>query len=235
MKTISDIIEAALKENRAALFEHEAKELARSVGIAVPRYAIAGPREEARLIAAAEKLGFPLALKAESPSILHKTEAGAVMLDIKNRNELASGLKRMTGTIAERSPGAIVQHFLLEKMMPPGPELLIGGLRDEQFGPSVAFGMGGIWTEAIKDAAFGILPMTRDEMIGMIEQTRASLFFKEFRNAAPLDRDAVLSIITALSLLLAEHERIREIDLNPVRVYPRGAVALDVRILLAPG
>jgi acetate---CoA ligase (ADP-forming) subunit beta len=227
-----EIIQAALKEGRKALLEHEARELARSVGIIMPKFEVVGPNNEGALLSAAEKLGYPIAVKALSPDILHKTEAGAVMLDIKNKTELASAAKQITNNISHRVPNAMVLYFLLEKMMPPGPELLIGGLRDEQFGPAIAFGLGGIWTEALKDAVFGILPLSRDEMIGMIDETRAGLFFKAFRGAQPLDREPVLSVMQAVSRLLTEHKEIHEIDLNPVRVYARGAAALDVRILL---
>lgn len=233
MKSTSEIIQAALREDRGTLFEHEAKELARSSGIIVPRFEVADAGNETALLAAGDRLGFPLVIKAESRDILHKTEAGAVMLDIKNRIELASAVKRMTAEVARRAPGAVIRYFLLEKMMPPGPELLIGGLRDEQFGPSIAFGLGGTWTEALKDVAFGIIPMTRNEMIDMIECTHASIFFKPFRDASPLDREPVLSIMAALSELLTRNQEIREMDLNPVRVYARGAAALDVRIVLA--
>lgn len=232
MKTLDGIIQAALKEGRKALLEHEAKELARSVGIIVPKFEVVGPNDEKGFLDAAEKLGYPIAVKALSPDILHKTEAGAVMLDIKNKIELASAVKQITNNISHRLPGAKVQLFLLEKMMPPGPELLIGGLRDEQFGPAIAFGLGGIWTETLKDAVFGILPLSRDEMIDMIDETRAGLFFKAFRGARPFEREPVLSVMQAVSRLLTEYQEIREIDLNPVRVYARGAAALDVRILL---
>ncbi len=232
MKTLDGVIQTALKEGRKALLEHEARELARSVGIIVPKFEVVGPNDEEALLRAAEKLGYPIAVKAVSPDILHKTEAGAVMLDIKNKRELASAVKQILNTISHRLPNAMVLYFLLEKMMPPGPELLIGGLRDEQFGPAIAFGLGGIWTETLKDAVFGILPLSRDEMIDMIDETRAGLFFKAFRGAAPLDREPVLSVMQAVSRLLTEHQEIREIDLNPVRVYARGAAALDVRILL---
>jgi len=232
MKTLDGIIHATLKEGRKALFEHEAKELARSVGIIVPKFEVVAPNDEEALLSAADKLGYPIAVKALSPDILHKTEAGAVMLDIKNKIELASAVKQITNNISHRLPNAMVLHLLLEKMMPPGPELLIGGLRDEQFGPAIAFGLGGIWTETLKDAVFGILPLSRNEMIDMIDETRAGLFFKAFRGAQPLDREPVLSVMQAISRLLTEYQEIREIDLNPVRVYARGAAALDVRILL---
>ena len=232
MKSPAEIIQSAFQEGRKALFEHEARELARSVGIIVPKFEVVDPRDEPRLLSAAEKLGFPIAVKAVSADIMHKTEAGAVLLDIKNKMQLAIAAKQIMSNIAERVPNATIRYLLVEKMMPSGPELLIGGLRDEQFGPAIAFGLGGIWTEALKDAVFGILPLARNEMLAMISQTRAAAFFQGFRGTPPLDQDAVLSIMSAVSTLMTNHREIGEIDLNPVRVYARSAAAIDVRILL---
>jgi acetate---CoA ligase (ADP-forming) subunit beta len=232
MKTPAEIIAIALKEGRSALLEHEAKEVARSAGIMVPRSEVAGADDHQAVIAAAEKLGFPVALKAVSADILHKTDAGAVMLNIANSAALAASIPAMKNMIAARVPGAVIRFFLLEKMMPAGLELLIGGLRDQQFGPSVAFGLGGVWVEALQDAVFGILPMTRQEQLAMIAETKASAFIQGFRGSAPLDQEAALLAINAVSSLLTRHPEIVEIDLNPVRLYPRGAVALDTRIVL---
>jgi acyl-CoA synthetase (NDP forming) len=232
MTTPDEIIQAALREGRKALFEHEAKELARSVGIVVPKFELVDFSDEVARIAAADRLGYPIAVKAVSSDILHKTEAGAVVLDVKNKTDLAVAVKQIARNISQRLPDATVRSLLLEKMMPSGPELLIGGLRDEQFGPSVAFGLGGTLTVALKDAVFGILPMTDDELIEMIDQTRASLLFKEYRGMQPLDRGPALSILRAVAKLLNDHPAIREIDLNPVRVYAHGAAALDARILI---
>lgn len=227
-----DIIQTAINEGRKTLFEHEAKALARANGIIVPKSELVGPENEQELIAAGEKLGFPLALKAMSVEILHKTEAGAVVLDIKNKNELASAVKQIKNNVSLRAPGAVVRHLLLEKMMPPGLELLIGGLRDDQFGPCVAFGLGGIWVEALKDAVFGILPMTYEEVSDMIAQTRAGMFLKGFRGSPALDEEAVRLVINNLSMLMTNYPEIESIDLNPVRCYARGAAALDVRVVL---
>lgn len=232
MTTPHDIIQAALKEGRTSLFEHEAKELARSVGIVVPRYVLADPADQKSIVAAGETLGFPVVLKAVSPDILHKTEAGAVMLNITTGAGLASSVTTMKNMIASRAPGAAIRHFLIEKMMPQGLELLIGGLRDGQFGPSVAFGLGGVWVEALKDAVFGILPLTHEELLDMISETRAGMFLKGFRGSPALDEEAVHLIVANLSKLLSDHPDIKEIDLNPVRVYARGALALDVRVVL---
>jgi acyl-CoA synthetase (NDP forming) len=232
MKTPDEIIQAALHEGRSALFEPEAKELARLAGIVVPKSEVVDANDEKGLMAVGERLGYPVAVKAVAAGILHKTEAGAVMLDIKNKVELAAAVKQITTNVKERAPDSVIGRFLIEKMMPPGPELLIGGLRDEQFGPSLAFGLGGIWTEALKDAVFGILPLDDDELVDMIKQTRASLLFQEYRGAKPLALDPVLTVLRAVAKLLTEYPAIREIDLNPVRVYGRGAAALDARILI---
>jgi acetyl-CoA synthetase (ADP-forming) len=232
MKTPKDIIQSALQEGRTALFEHEAKELASSVGIIVPRHVLVEPSDQKAIMAAAEKLGFPVVLKAVSPDILHKTDAGAVMLNIATSAALSASIMTMKNMIAARAPGSVVRYFLIEKMMPAGLELLIGGLRDEQFGPSIAFGLGGVWVEALQDAVFGIPPLTHEETSAMIAETRAGMFLKGFRGAPPLDEEAVHLIINNLSVLLNDHPEIKEIDLNPVRVYARGAAALDVRVVL---
>jgi len=232
MKTPSEIIATAQHEGRSALLEHEAKEVARSAGIMTPRSEVAGPDDLQAIMAAADRIGYPVALKAVSGEILHKTDAGAVMLNIANSAALSASIPAMKNMIAARMPGAVIRFFLLEKMMPAGLELLIGGLRDQQFGPSVAFGLGGIWVEALQDAVFGILPMTRKEQLAMIAETRAGAFLKGFRGSAPLDLEAALEAINAVSSLLTSHPEIIEIDLNPVRLYARGAMALDTRIVL---
>ncbi len=233
MKTSAEIIQAARKEGRKALFEHEAKGLARDLGIIVPKSVVVDPHKEQDILAAGEKLGFPVALKAVSAEVLHKTDAEAVTLDIKDKTALGGAVKRMKATVSARVPGAVIRFLLIEKMMPPGLELLIGGLRDEQFGPSVSFGLGGIWVEALKDAVFGILPMTREEMLDMIAETRAGLLLKGMRNSPPLDEEAVLGVITAVAKLMTDYPDIKEVDLNPVRVYAKSAAALDVRVILA--
>jgi len=233
MRTPAEIIQAALGEGRSALLEHEAKELLRTVGVIAPRSAVADPDDYKAVIIAAEKIGFPVALKAMSADIQHKTDAGAVMLNIANSEALAASIPAMKNMIAARAPGAVIRFFLIEKMMPAGLELLIGGLRDAQFGPAISFGLGGIWVEALKDAVFGILPMTRQEMLDMIAETKAGVFVKGFRGSVPLDLEAALAAINAVSSLLIDHPEIVEIDLNPVRLYPRGAMALDARVILA--
>jgi acyl-CoA synthetase (NDP forming) len=227
------IIQTALKENRKVLFEFEAKELARSAGIIVPRSVLADCEDHKAVVAAGESLGFPVVLKAVSPDIVHKTDAGAVILNITSSTGLSASVTTMKNMIASKSPGAVIRSFLIEKMMPQGLEILVGGLRDRQFGPSISFGLGGVWVEALKDAVFGILPMTRDEMLDMIAETRAGMFLKGFRGSPPLDQEAVLSVLNAIAKLLTDYPEIQEIDMNPVRVYARSAAALDVRIILA--
>jgi len=154
------------------------------------------------------------------------------VLDIKNDKELSLAAKHIGIMMSQRAPNAVVRHFLVERMMPAGLELLIGGLRDEQFGPAVAFGLGGVWVEALKDVVFGILPLTHGEISDMILESRAGMFLKGFRGGPPLDQETVISAIDAVAGLMTAHPEIREIDLNPVRCYPRGAAALDARVVL---
>lgn len=232
MTTPKSIIQSALSEGRKVLFEHEAKAIARSVGIIVPRHAVVDAADQKGVVTAAETLGFPVVLKAIATGITHKTESGAVMLNIASGTALAASLLAMKNMIAGRAPEAVIHSYLVEKMMPAGLELLIGGLRDQQFGPCISFGLGGVWVEALKDTVFGILPMTHEELRDMISQTRAGLFLRGFRNSPPLDEEAVHLIMTNLAQLLVDHPEIKEIDMNPVRVYPRSAAALDVRIIL---
>ncbi len=232
MRTPADIIRAARKQGRTHLLEHEAKELALAAGIPVPDHAALQPDDHDAMRSAAQRLGFPLALKALSRDIVHKTEAGAVLLDIIDEHSLAAAVESMKHAVARHRPAARIEAFLLEKMMQPGLELLVGGLRDEQFGPSIAFGLGGVWVEALKDAAFGILPMTREETLEMMQLTRAWTLLKGFRGSPPLDLEAVLTVMDALTRLLDQAPEIREIDLNPVRVYEKGVVALDVRVVM---
>jgi acyl-CoA synthetase (NDP forming) len=169
-KTSSEIIQTALNEGRKALFEHEAKELARSVGIIVPRFVVVDPSDEKAAAAAGETLGFPVALKAVSADILHKTDAGAVMLNIAGGPALSASIRTMKNMVAARAPGAVIRSYLIEKMMPAGLELLIGGLRDEQFGPSVAFGLGGVWVEALRTRSSASAP--DHEEMRMVSLTR---------------------------------------------------------------
>jgi acyl-CoA synthetase (NDP forming) len=232
MKTPHEIIQTVLSENRKALFEHEAKALAQAAGIIVPKHVLVGSADHTAVVAAGETLGFPVALKAVSPEILHKTDAGAVMLNITSGAGLNASIATMKNMIAARVPGAVVRSFLIEKMMPAGLDLLIGGLLDEQFGPSVAFGLGGVWVETLKDAVFGILPLSRGEMLDMIAETRAGMLLKGSRGSPALDQEATLAAIDAVSKLMSDHPEIREIDLNPVRVFTKGAVALDARVIL---
>lgn len=234
MKSPKDIIKGAQKEKRTALLEHEAKGLARAVGIPVPEFRVVEPDDRQALLDAAQELEYPLALKAVSPDILHKTDAGAVMLDIKDDAYLMKAVGEMRQALSARVPKAKIRALLLERMMPPGLELLVGGLRDEQFGPSIAFGLGGVWVEALKDAVFGILPLSRQEVLDMMAQTRAGMVLQGFRGSPPLDRDAVISIISSVSAVMEENDAIQEIDMNPVRVYRSGASALDIRIIVRP-
>ena len=233
MKTPAEIIQTALNDGRKALFEHEAKELLRAAGIIVPKGEIVDPRSEKELLAVGEKLGFPLALKAESAEVLHKTEASVVVLDIKNDKELSLAAKHIGIMMSQRAPNAVVRHFLVERMMPAGLELLIGGLRDEQFGPAVAFGLGGVFTELLHDVTHRFAPFDAEAAREMINEVKGAALLTGYRGRPALDVAALADALARVSLLIADHaDRIAEIDVNPLFVREKGVIAADALIVL---
>lgn len=232
MTSANDIIAAARREGRIALYEYEAKSLVREAGIIVPKSEVVAFGNDAGLQQAGERLGYPLALKAVSRDFVHKSEAGALLLDIKDAAGLKIAAHQIAQTVKARQPEARIQNLFLERMMPPGLELLIGGLRDEQFGPTVSFGLGGVWVEALRDVVFGVLPLSRADILAMINETRAGMFIQGYRGGTPLDQDALIAAVDAIGALLTGHDDIKEIEINPLRLYPKGAAALDARVIL---
>ena len=170
---------------------------------------------------AASSLGYPVALKVASPAILHKTEKGAVALDLKDSSELRSALGRMIG-----------ESYLVQKMAGPGIEVIMGGKRDREFGPVVLFGLGGIFVEVMKDALTRIAPIDRMAAEEMIDGIRGASLLQGFRGRPAADRESLTHILMNVSRLLSEHPEIRSIDINPVIVGEngRGCTVVDAKI-----
>jgi len=190
-----------------------------SYGVPHAPCAVAGSRSEA--LEAAGRLGYPVALKTADPEVLHKTETGAVRLNLPDGEALAEALDRMG-----EGP------WLVQKMMPPGREVIVGGRQDREFGPLVIFGLGGILTEVLRDAALRVAPLTEEEAGALIGEIRGAALLKGFRGEEPSDEEALRRLVSAVSRLLAEHPEIRNLDMNPVLVYGRGGgcSAVDVKI-----
>ncbi len=202
----------------------------RSLRNSSPAERLATSAREARQIAPA--LGFPLVMKIVSPDILHKTEANGVIVGIKTAAETEQAFDKIVASAKAYKADAVVEGVLLQQMITDGHEVIVGGLTDPSFGKVVAFGLGGVLVEVLKDVTFRLAPCTNAEALSMLDGIAAAEILRGVRGGEEIDRNALARIIVAVAQLLADFPEIRELDLNPVFASKRGAVAADVRVLL---
>lgn len=181
----------------------------------------------------AKAIGYPVALKIVSPDISHKSDIGGVMLDLANEKQVQRGFNKMLKNALAAFPQAVIQGVLVQKIIPPGQEIIIGSIQDAQFGALMMFGSGGVEVEGLKDISFGLAPLTLEEANNMLESTWAGRKLSGYRNLAPADRRAVINALINLSQLAADFPELSEIEINPLRVLSgeQGAYALDTRIV----
>lgn len=181
--------------------------------------------------AAARKTGFPVVLKLASPDISHKTDVGGVLLDLKNEKEVQEGFETVFERARAARPQARLEGVHIQRMLPSGQEVIVGMVRDPQFGPMMMFGSGGVEVEGLKDVAFALAPLTRTDAERLLESTWAGKKLRGFRSFVPADREAVIDILIRLAQLSADVPEIAEIEINPLRVLAegQGAYAVDVR------
>jgi acetyltransferase len=198
-------------------------------GIHIPRAMLATTADEA--VDLAWQVGFPVALKVASPDIVHKTEAGGVLLNLNEPGEVEAGFAAVTANARAAAPDARLDGVYVQHMVTSGQEVIIGALQDPQFEAIVMFGSGGVEVEGLRDVEFALAPLTKGDASGLLERTWAGRRLKGFRNLPPADRGTVLDIIRRLGQLAADFPELAEIELNPVRVLPdgQGAFAVDVR------
>ena len=226
-----DIIQNALQNKRYKLLEPESKELIAAFGITTARHTVTASVKEA--IQAATSIGYPIVLKIVSPDISHKTDVGGVKVGIKDAEGVKAAYEEIMKNVNIKKPDARIEGILVEEMATPSTEVIIGGLRDPQFGPAVMFGLGGIFVEIYKDVSFRIAPLEEYDAIDMIHEIKGSKILKGFRNTESLDITSVAQTILKVSNIMVSIEEIKEIDLNPVLVYPKGVKAVDARIILS--
>jgi len=226
-----DIIQNALQNKRYKLLEPESKELIAAFGITTARHTVTASVKEA--IQAATSIGYPIVLKIVSPDISHKTDVGGVKVGIKDAEGVKAAYEEIMKNVNIKKPDARIEGILVEEMATPSTEVIIGGLRDPQFGPAVMFGLGGIFVEVYKDVSFRIAPLEEYDAIDMIHEIKGSKILKGFRNTESLDITSVAQTILKVSNIMVSLEEIKEIDLNPVLVYPKGVKAVDARIILS--
>ncbi|MEV3988037.1 acetate--CoA ligase family protein [Streptomyces sp. NPDC049837] len=227
------VLDAVRGEGRTALTAPEGKAVADAYGIAVPGEVLARDVEAA--VAAAGRLGGKVVLKIVSPDILHKTDAGGVIAGVEGAAEVRAAFRRIVGNAKAYAPDARVDGVQVQQMLPPGQEVIVGAVTDPTFGKVVAFGLGGVLVEVLKDVTFRLAPVDADEAASMLDSIRAAEVLRGVRGAAPVDRWAVAEQIRRVSRLVTDFPEIAEVDLNPVIATPEGAVAADVRVILAEG
>jgi len=214
------------------LDEASSKKILSLYGLPVPRGKVVNTLEEAKK--AGKQVGYPLVAKGLSPDVLHKTEAGAVWLEISNAKELAEAFKQVSAAVRKHGGKDSFRGVLLEKMQPaPVAEIISGSVSDDLGFHTLLFGLGGIWVEAMKDTSVRLVPLLSDDAEEMISEIRSHKLLEGFRGKPPADRKAILKVLMALSALVWDlKDQVKEIDLNPILVYNRGAVAVDALIQL---
>jgi acetyltransferase len=211
--------------------EHEdAFDLMNAYGIPTMRPKLAQTPQEA--VDLAQQIGFPVALKIASAEIIHKSDAGGVLLQLADPNAVMEGYRRVINNCQTSRPDAELIGVHVQKMIPPGQDVIVGAIQDPQFGALVMFGSGGTEVEGLKDVQFALAPITYHEAELLLEETWAGRKLKGFRNLAPADRKAVLDVIIRVAQLAFDFPQLREIEINPLSVLEQGqgALAVDVRV-----
>ncbi len=227
----AEIIERALKEGRKHLLEPEAKAVCAEYGIPVPRGRVAKTADEAVQIA--EEIGYPVVLKIVSPDVLHKSDVGGVLLNVLDADGVREGFKRILDVVRSHVPEARVVGVLVEEMAPKGvAEVIVGAIKDPQFGQTLMFGLGGVFVEILKDVTFRIAPIDERDAYEMIREIKAYPILRGYRGQPPADEKTIAAILVSASKLVMDFPQIKEMDLNPIIVYERGAKTVDARIIL---
>ncbi len=224
------IINQARKEGRKVLLETEAKTICAEYCIPVTKFNLAKNEKEAALYA--DEIGYPVVLKIVSPDIIHKSDAGGVIVNLKNPAEVTNAYKKIIENVKKYNANAKIVGVLVQEMAPQSTEVIVGAIKDPQFGQTVMFGLGGIFVEILKDVNFRVAPITAEDAKEMITELKAYPLLKGYRNTPPADIDALVSILCNTSRLVMDNPEIKELDLNPIMAYPKGAKTVDARIIL---
>ncbi len=228
--TVRRVLDTVKAEGRTALTAPEGKVVCEAYGITVPKEGVATSAADAAAIATA--MGFPVVLKIVSPEILHKTEAGGVLVGVKSAEEAQKGYDTIIANAKKYNAKANILGVQVQQMLAGGQEVIIGAVTDPVFGKLVAFGLGGVLVEVLKDITFRLAPATKDDALSMLDGIAAAQILKGVRGADPVNRDALATMIQNVSQLIADYPEIAEMDLNPVFATKDGAIAADVRIVV---
>ena len=223
---IAELLKKKIEANQTVLTEFESKELLEEIGIVVPAQSLTTSKEET--LSAAEKIGFPIVLKLMAEDVIHKSDTGAVKLNLKTKEEVEEAYDDLMKIPAQAEKKISVQNMADE----PITELIIGMTTDPQFGPALMFGIGGILVELLEDVSFRIAPITEYDANEMIKEIKGFPILDGYRGKPKADLDAIVKTLLKISDLAVKHEEINEMDLNPVFIYEKGLICVDARIIL---
>lgn len=220
-----EIIENAIKQGRTTLSEYESKQILTSYRIPVTRDVLVHDIND--LLSACQEVGFPLVLKGCSSDVSHKTESGLLRIDIRNEEEAKASFNDIVNKIKGIEGAVLVQEMVKGKR-----ELVVGLIRDAQFGPCVMFGLGGIFTEVLKDTTFRIAPLERRDAMEMMHEIKGKGILESIRGMPAADKESLAEILIAVGRIGLEHEMIKEIDINPIIISGSKPVAVDALVVL---
>src|SRR6201996_6041117 len=227
---VRKILDAVKADKRTSLTAPEGKLVCDAYGIPVPKEGVAKSAAEAAKIATG--MGFPVVMKIVSPDILHKTEAGGVMVGVKTAADVEKNYATILANAKKYKSDAKIEGIQVQQMLLGGQEVIVGAVTDGSFGKLVAFGLGGVLVEVLKDITFRMAPATKDDALSMLDGIQAHEMLKGVRGSDPANRDAIADIIVNVSKLITDFPEISEMDLNPVFATKKDAIAADVRIVV---
>jgi acetyl-CoA synthetase (ADP-forming) len=222
-----ELLEKALSEGRTVLSEHESKKFLRAYGIPVTREILVHKQRD--FMKAAKEIGYPLVIKACSPNLAHKTEKGLVRVDVRNGREGKAAFEDLLSRVEDPEKAILVQE-----MVRGSRELVVGMTRDDQFGPCVMFGLGGIFTEILRDISFRVAPIEKRDAVEMMREIKAHKILDAVRGMPAADLDKLCEILIAMGRIGIENESIQEIDVNPLILAGSLPVAVDALVVLTP-
>ncbi len=225
-----EIIQGAISEGRKVLLEPEAKALIADYGIPVTRVKVAKTEEEA--VQFAREIGLPVVLKIVSPDVLHKSDVGGVKVNLKTEQEVRRAYNEIIQSVKSKVPDARIVGILIQEFAPAGVEVIIGLIKDPQFGPTVMFGLGGVFVEVFRDVSFRVAPLTERDAEEMINEIKGRKLLEGYRGMGPVDKKALIDALVKVGQIGVENPEIKEMDLNPVMAYPSGLKVVDARVIL---
>jgi len=224
---IERLVKEAVSLERENLVESDAKEILRLAGITVPKFKVVKDVNVA--IEEGEKMSYPLVLKLISPNLTHKSDIGGVKMGLKGPGEIAGAWSEMILRVAEEAPMAMIEGFILEEEAPPGVEVILGAVKDAQFGVTAMFGTGGVAVELMKDVSFALTPIDEEGALKMMAEVKGFKLLTGYRGSPPCDTLAVARVLVRLAKIVEETEGLKSLEINPLIVYETGLVAVDAR------